>query len=122
MGDALPRHMQMVPYKYGRQCECGRGRRAKMATHTSEQLGNYRLIRLLGQGGFADVYLGEHVYLKNHAAIKVLHTQLFEKDAAAFLKEAQTLARLSHPHIVRVLDFAVQDGTPFLVMEYASKG
>ncbi len=93
-----------------------------MVDRVGQQVGNYRLIRLLGQGGFADVYLGEHVYLKNHAAIKVLHTQLFEKDAAAFLKEAQTLARLSHPHIVRVLDFAVQDGTPFLVMEYASKG
>ncbi len=37
-----------------------------------QQLGNYRLIRLLGQGGFAEVYLAEHVYLKTRAAIKVL--------------------------------------------------
>ena len=40
-----------------------------------QQLGNYRLIHLLGQGGFADVYLGEHIYLDTPAAIKVLHTQ-----------------------------------------------
>src|ERR1700688_1977135 len=87
-----------------------------------QQLGNYRLTRLLGQGGFAEVYLGEHLYLKTLAALKVLDTQLSEQDAASFVQEAQTLARLSHPHTVRVLDFAVQDGTPFLVIEYAPHG
>jgi predicted ATPase/serine/threonine protein kinase/DNA-binding CsgD family transcriptional regulator len=85
-------------------------------------LGNYRLMRLLGQGGFAEVYLGEHVHLKSHAAVKLLHAMLKDEDRAVFLQEAQTLVRLSHPHIVRVLDFAVQDGTPFLVMEYAPNG
>ena len=85
-----------------------------MADHglrEGQQLGNYRLTRLLGQGGFAEVYLGEHIYLKSRAALKVLHTQLSEQDTASFVQEAQTLANLSHPHIVRVLDFAVQDGT-----------
>src|SRR2546421_6587809 len=90
--------------------------------HEGQQLGNYRLTRLLGQGGFAEVYLGEHIYLKSRAALKVLHTQLSEQDTASFVLEAQTLANLSHPHNVRVLDFAVQDGTPFLVIEYASHG
>src|SRR5205085_3734018 len=93
-----------------------------MADRVGEQLGNYRLTRLLGQGGFAEVYLGEHVYLKTLAALKVLETELSEQDAANFVQEAQTLARLSHPHIVRVLDFAVEDGTPFLVIEYAPHG
>lgn len=87
-----------------------------------QQLGNYRLTRLLGLGGFAQVYLGEHVYLKTLAALKVLDTELSEQDAASFVQEAQTLARLSHPHIVRVLDFAVENGTPFLVIEYAPHG
>ncbi len=87
-----------------------------------QQLGNYRLLRFLGRGGFAEVYLGEHIYLKSHAALKVLHTLLKDQDAEAFLKEAQTLVLLTHPHIVRVLDFAVEDGTPFLVMEYAPQG
>ena len=87
-----------------------------------QQLGNYQVIRLLGHGGFAEVYLGEHIYLKSPAALKVLHRQLTDRDAAQFVQEAQTLATLKHPNIVRVLDFAVQDGLPFLVMEYARNG
>ncbi len=87
-----------------------------------QQLGNYRLVRLLGQGGFADVYLGEHVYLKTLAAIKVLHAQITDDNMEGFITEAQTIARLKHPHIIRVLDFGVQNNTPFLVMDYAPKG
>ncbi|HET8854191.1 MAG TPA: protein kinase, partial [Ktedonobacteraceae bacterium] len=93
-----------------------------MTDRVGQQLGNYRLLRLLGRGGFADVYLGEHTYLNKPAALKVLHLRLDEQDAAQFLREAQTLAGLNHPHIVRVLDFAVQDGMPFLVMDYATGG
>jgi predicted ATPase len=93
-----------------------------MADRAGQQLGNYRLIRMLGRGGFAEVYLGEHVYLNSYAALKVLHTVLKDEERASFLKEAQTLVRLSHPSIVRVLDFAVEEGTPFLVMEYAPNG
>lgn len=94
----------------------------RVEDRVGQSLGNYRMLRLLGRGGFASVYLGEHSYLKSHAALKVLHTHLSEEDAAKFLQEAQTLARLTHPYIVRVLDFAVQDGMPFLVMEYAPHG
>ncbi len=93
-----------------------------MRDRVGQQLGNYRLLRLLGRGGFAEVYLGEHVYLKSRAALKVLHTQLADEDAHQFVREAQLLASLSHPHIVRILDFAVQEGVPFLVMEYAPGG
>ena len=93
-----------------------------MPDRVGQQLGNYRLTRLLGRGGFADVYLGEHLYLKNRAALKVLHTSLADEDVEQFLAEAQTLARLAHPNIVRVLDFAVERGNPFLVMEYAPRG
>lgn len=93
-----------------------------MPDHIGEQLGNYRLIRLLGQGSFADVYLGEHVYLNTQAAIKVLRTTLSNQDMEQFLSEARTVARLKHPNIVHVLDFGVEGGIPFLVMEYASKG
>jgi len=93
-----------------------------MAARIGQQLGNYRLVLLLGQGGFAQVYLGEHVYLQSPAALKVLHRVLTDEDADDFLKEARTLVRLSHPHIVRVLDFAIAEGTPFLVMEYAPHG
>jgi eukaryotic-like serine/threonine-protein kinase len=87
-----------------------------------QQLGNYRLLRLLGQGGFADVYLGEHLYLKTLAAIKVLHTHLASDDFERFVNEARTIARLTHPYIVRVLDFGVEGRIPYLVMEYAPYG
>ena len=43
-----------------------------MADRLGQQLGNYQLVRLLGQGGFADVYLGKHIHLDSQAAIKVL--------------------------------------------------
>jgi serine/threonine protein kinase len=86
------------------------------------KLGNYRLVRLVGHGGFADVYLGEHIYLKTEAAIKVLHTRLPGKVLQKFLAEACNHARLNHPNIVRVLDFGIEDSIPFLVMHYAPHG
>ena len=62
---------------------------ASMADNRSgQQLGNYRLIRLLGQGGFADVYLGDHIYLKTQAAIKILQIRLAGDDMQGFLNEA----------------------------------
>ena len=93
-----------------------------MDDRVGRQLGNYRLIRFLGQGGFAEVYLGEHIYLETQAAIKVLHTQLASDDIEQFRGEARTIARLIHPHIVRVLEFGVEGTTPFLVMDYAPNG
>jgi oligopeptide transport system substrate-binding protein len=93
-----------------------------MADRVGQQLGNYRLIRLLGQGGFAEVYLAEHIYLKTQAAIKILQTRLEQENLQDFLNEAQTIARLRHPHIVQVLDFGVDGGTPYLVMDFAPNG
>ena len=93
-----------------------------MKDYIGEKLGNYQLILLLGEGSFAEVYLGEHVYLKRQAAIKVLRGRLVNDEMEGFLTEARTSASLEHPHIVRVLDFGVEDGTPFLVMSYAPNG
>ncbi|GAC1632318.1 MAG: hypothetical protein NVS4B11_33090 [Ktedonobacteraceae bacterium] len=87
-----------------------------------QQIGNYRLDRLLGHGGFADVYHGTHVYLNTQAAIKLLHTQLDTEGTEEFRNESLTIAHLIHPHIVRVLDFNVEDNRPFLVMDYAPNG
>lgn len=87
-----------------------------------EQLGNYTLVRLLGRGGFAEVYLGQHVRLDMQAAVKILHTHLADEEIADFHREAQVIAKLVHPHIVRILDFDVKDGTPFLVLDYAPHG
>jgi serine/threonine protein kinase/WD40 repeat protein len=85
-------------------------------------LGHYRLIHLLGQGGFAEVYLGEHIHLQTQVAVKVLRTRLASEDVQAFQREAQTVARLIHPHVVRVLDFGVENALPYLVMDHAPNG
>jgi N-acetylglucosamine PTS system EIICBA or EIICB component len=75
-----------------------------MSGRVGQHLGNYRLLRLLGKGGFAEVYLGEHIHLTTQAAIKVLLAHLgSQADMAGFRREAQAIARLTHPHIVRVL-------------------
>ncbi len=93
-----------------------------MENRVGQQLGNYRLIRLLGAGGFAEVYLGEHIHLQTQSAIKLLHTRLANEDVEHFRNEARTLARLVHPNIVRVFDFGVENRTPYLVMDYAPNG
>jgi len=93
-----------------------------MTDRVGQQLGNYRLLNLIGRGNFAEVYLGEHLHLNTQAAIKVLRTHFTSEDEERFYKEARTIASLTHPHIVRVLDFAVEDGFPFLIMEYAPNG
>jgi len=93
-----------------------------MADRVDQRLGNYRLVRLLGQGGFAQVYLGEHLRLGTQAALKLLFTHLPDDDVEQFLVEARTLARLEHPHIIRILDFDVEQDIPFLVMSYAPNG
>src|SRR5947209_11186135 len=93
-----------------------------MADRVGQHFGNYRLVAPLGQGGFAEVYLGQHVRLTLQAAIKVLHTHLTDQEAAHFSQEAETIAKLMHPSIVRILDYDVQDGVPFLVMDYAPNG
>ncbi|GLV58719.1 hypothetical protein KDH_55490 [Dictyobacter sp. S3.2.2.5] len=93
-----------------------------MADYTGRQFGHYRLLRLLGQGGFADVYLGEHIHLGSFAAIKILYARLVDEYRERFINEARTLAHLSHPHIIRLLDFGIEDEIPFLIMEYAPHG
>ena len=84
--------------------------------------GNYRLLSLLGQGGFSEVYLGEHIYLKTQAAIKILTIPLEQDERSNFLSEARIIAHLDHPHIVRVLDFGLQERIPYLVLSYAPHG
>ena len=85
-------------------------------------IGHYRLTRLLGRGGFADVYLGEHLYLGTSAAIKILNASLSDDESKHFQQEARTIARLEHPHVVRIFDFGIEDQLPFLAMSYAPHG
>ena len=65
---------------------------------------------------------GKHRYLNSYAALKVLNTTLRPGDEHKFLSEAQTLVDLRHPNIVHLLDFAIENGTPVLIMDYAPQG
>ena len=96
-----------------------------MADRVGQQIGNYRLVRFLGKGGFADVYLGQHVRIQHlQAAIKFLHAKLGQNYQTGFLQEAETIAQLKHPHIIRIFDFGIDygDNTPYLIMDYAPGG
>ena len=93
-----------------------------MEDHQGRQLGNYKLLHLVGRGGFADVYLGEHIHLRTQAAIKVLQIRPGDANREGFLNEARIIAQLIHPYIVRVLDFGIQNNISFLVIDYAPHG
>nr|HET6902677.1 protein kinase [Ktedonobacteraceae bacterium] len=69
-----------------------------MANLVGQQLGKYRLTHFLGQGGFAEVYLGEHIHLDTLSAIKILSNRLAHEEVQDFLSEARTIANLEHPH------------------------
>ena len=81
-----------------------------MSVRVGQQLGNYRIVKFLGEGGFAKVYLGEHILLHTQAAIKVLKStsHITAEEAQKFLEEARIIARLSHDHIVGVLEFGLE--------------
>ncbi len=87
-------------------------------SHT--RLGDYELLKKLGQGGMGTVYQAQHVRLKRVVALKVLpQNRLANTDAVArFEREIEAVGRLDHPHIVRALDAREVDGIRFLVMEH----
>ena len=83
-----------------------------------ENIGPYRLLEKLGQGGMATVYRAYHARLDRDVAIKALHPAFMEDPnfLARFEREAQVVARLEHPNIVPIYDFAEHEGRPYLVM------
>ncbi len=85
-----------------------------------ENVGPYRIIGQLGQGGMATVYKAYHASLDRYVALKVLHPA-FKEDPnflGRFQREAKMVARLEHPNIVPVYAFEEHEGHPFLVMKY----
>ena len=87
---------------------------------TGKQLGNYRVLAALGQGGMAKVYKGYQPLLDRYVAIKVLaaHFASDEEFRARFQREAAAIARLRHSNIVQVHDFGVEGQVYYMVMEY----
>lgn len=84
------------------------------------QVGSYSILRELGEGGMGKVYLAQHVRTGRHAVIKSLLPQYAQNEIAIkrFYHEARVLGQLSHPAIAQLYDFFVENGVPYLVMEY----
>lgn len=91
-----------------------------MTLAIGENVGPYRIVEQLGQGGMASVFKAYHAALDRYVALKVLHPAFLEEPnfLARFQREARVVARLEHPHIVPVYDFADHAGQPFLVMKF----
>jgi serine/threonine protein kinase len=87
-----------------------------------ETLGQYRLTKELGKGGFATVYRALQPTLNRDVAVKVLHPEFIRDERALrrFKREALAVARLAHPNIVGVYDYGEHEGRAYLVMEYVS--
>jgi hypothetical protein len=83
-------------------------------------LSKVRLLRRIGRGGMADVYLGEHLTLNRPVAVKILNAHFSEDPylLTRFQTEARAVAGLRHPSILQVFDFDVVDGRPYIVMEF----
>ena len=91
-----------------------------MSFKLGENVGPYQVMEQLGQGGMASVYKAYHAALDRYVALKVLH-QAFNEDSTfigRFQREARVVAKLEHPNIVPVYDYAEHEGRPFLVMKF----
>ena len=86
----------------------------------AESFPQLEILELIGQGGMGAVYKARQPSLDRTVAIKILAPQLVQDPAFAerFSREARTLAKLSHPHIVAIHDFGEADGLYYFVMEY----
>lgn len=85
------------------------------------QIGNYKVLSQIGEGGMGTVYLAEHIMLHRKAAIKILSPQYANNNdiRARFKNEAVALAKLEHPNIVKLYDYVETDTMLALIMEYA---
>jgi serine/threonine-protein kinase len=92
-----------------------------MALQAGQPFGNYRIVRLLGEGGFGEVYLVENPLLDRRAAVKVLHTGLARDPELVrrFLNEARAASAIRHPNIIEVFDAGLTpEGAPYILMEF----
>jgi serine/threonine protein kinase len=83
------------------------------------RLGDFRVLRLLGAGGFAVVFEAEDSRLKRRVALKLMHPAIAAKNGGVerFLREAQNAAALKHEHVVTIYQVGIQGETPCIAME-----
>ena len=91
---------------------------------TGQTIGKYRVVEHLGRGGMAEVYKAYQPNLDRYVALKLMHAFLAgDPDfISRFEREAKNVAALRHPNIIQVYDFDVQNGTPYMVMEFIEGG
>jgi serine/threonine protein kinase len=92
-----------------------------MALQVGQLFGNYQIVRLLGEGGFGEVYLAENPLIERRAAVKVLHVALTQNIELVrrFLNEARAASAIRHPNIVEVFDAGITpEGAPYILMEF----
>jgi eukaryotic-like serine/threonine-protein kinase len=92
-----------------------------MAVVTGQAFGNFQVVRLLGEGGFGEVYEAENPFLQRRAAVKVLHAGMGQDPELVrrFLNEARAASAIRHPNIIDVFDAGVTaDGEPYILMEF----
>lgn len=89
---------------------------------TGRTIGEFRIVRRLGQGGMGAVYLAEQTSLKRKVALKLLRPEMTADPAALqrFRAEAEAVARITHANIVQVYSVGEADGTPFMALEYVA--
>jgi len=86
-----------------------------------QSLGRYHLLEQLGEGGMASVYKALDTRLERQVAVKVIRREALPPEMlgtvlARFEREAKSLARLSHPNVIKVYDFGEYEGAPYLVV------
>src|SRR5262245_13937412 len=90
-----------------------------IALVVGEQVGRYRVRRLIGEGGMGRVYLARDTTLGRSVALKIVRPECVSaRDIHRFISEAQTTARFNHPHIVVLYDVGEHRGAPYLALEY----
>ena len=92
--------------------------------YLGKRIGNYKIVAVLKSGAFGRVYKAEHIYLNRIVAMKLLPAANVHspKEQDRFLAEARILELLKHRHILPILDFGIENGIPYLVVEYAPHG
>ncbi len=81
------------------------------------RLGDFRVLRVFGSGGFAVVFEAEDIRLKRHVALKLMHPVIAARHADRFLREAQSAAALRHEHVVTIYQVGMHGDTPFIALE-----
>jgi len=93
--------------------------------YIGQQFGSYIITDLINSGGFGSVFKARHAYFEDDpiVAIKILHSHLTSPgERERFIKEAQLLRKLKHPHILAILDVGFQNYVPFMILEHAAGG